>query len=56
MFFISFKIHSVCVEEVNFKFVGDESDLHHGCVLVNYNKLNLCLVDNNLVHFYGRLL
>ena len=38
------------------KFVSDESDLHHGCVMVNYLKLNLCLVDNNFVHFYWRLL
>ena len=30
------------------KIVDDESGLHHGCVVVDYNKLNLCLVDNNL--------
>ena len=37
-------------------FVEDESGLHHGCVMVNCNKLNLYLVDNNFVHFYGYLL
>ena len=38
------------------KFVDDESGLRHGYVMISYNNLNLCLVDNNLVHFYGRLL
>ena len=34
------------------KFVDDESGLHHGyVVVVDYKKLNLCLVDNHLVHF-----
>ena len=38
------------------KFVDDESGLHHGYVIVSYNKLNLCLVDKNRVRCYGRLL
>ena len=38
------------------KIEGDESGLHHGYVVVSCNMLNLYLVDNNLVHFYGRLL
>ena len=38
------------------KFVDDESGLHHVFVKVGYNKLNLCLVDNNLLHFYEHLL
>ena len=32
------------------------SGLHHGYVVVDYCKMNLCLVDNNLLCFYGRLL
>ena len=35
------------------KFVDDESGLHHGYVVVDYNKLNLCLVDNNMFFFYA---
>ena len=38
------------------KFVDDESDLHQVYVVVDYNKLNLYLVDNNLVYFCGHLL
>ena len=38
------------------KIVVDKSGLHHGYVVVDYNKMNLCLVDNKLLHFYGRLL
>ena len=40
--------------EANSEFVDDENDLHHVCVRADYNKLNLCLVDNNLVRFYER--
>ena len=37
-------------------FGDDENDLHHECELVAYNKLNLCLVDGNLVFFLNSLL
>ena len=33
-------------------FVGDESGLHLGIVVVDYNTLNLYLVDKNLVLFF----
>ena len=38
------------------KIVDDESDLHNGYVVLDYNILNFYLVDNNLVYFYGHLL
>ena len=38
------------------KFVDDENGLHYVCVRVGYKKLNIILVDKNLVHFYERLL
>ena len=38
------------------KLVDDGSGIHHGYVVVDYSKLNLCLAENNLVHFFGRLL
>ena len=38
------------------KFVDDESGLHHVYVMVDYNRLNLYLVDNIIVNFYGHLL
>ena len=37
-------------------FVDDESDVHHVCVMVVFNKLNLYLVGNGLVYFYEHLL
>ena len=37
-------------------FVGDENDLHRVYTIVNYNKLNLYEVGNNLVRFLSRLL
>ena len=36
--------------------MGDENGLHRVYVMVGYNKLNLYLVDNNLVRFYESLL
>ena len=35
------------------KFVDGESGLHHVHVLVDYNRLNLYLVDNNLVFLWA---
>ena len=34
-------------------FVDNESGLHRGYVVVDYNKLNLCSVDNNLGNLMG---
>ena len=38
------------------KFVVDERGLDHKYVVVSCNILNPYLVENNLVHFYARLL
>ena len=35
--------------------MGDENDLHHVCVMVDYSILNLYLVCSVLVHFYVHL-
>ena len=51
-----FKILSGVYRKLVLKFVDEESGLHHGCGVVSCNKLNPYLVDNNLLHFYGRLL
>ena len=42
--------------KLNLKFVGDGSGVNQGKVVVSCNILNLYLVDNNLVYFYGPLL
>ena len=38
------------------EFVDDENDLYHVCVMVDYNILNLYLVENDFVCFYEHLL
>ena len=57
MFFLSLIKSIRCVyRKLILKFVGDQSGLHHGYVVVSCNILNLFMVDKNLVHFNGRLL
>ena len=57
IFLSLFKSNRCEFRKLILKFVDDESGLHHGYVVVNYNKMNLYLVDNILVvQFYGRLL
>ena len=56
VFYLYLKSIRCVYRKLILKFVGDESGLHHGYVVVNYSKLNLCLVDNKLVHFFGHLL
>ena len=56
VFYLFLKSIRYVYQKLISKFVDDESGLHHVCITVGYNKLNPCWVDNNLVHFYERLL
>ena len=49
VFYLFLKFIRYVYRKLISKNVDYESDLHHVCVRVGYNKLNLCLVDNNLV-------
>ena len=56
VFYLYLKSIRYLYRKLILKFVDDESGLHHEYVMVDYNKLNLCSVDNILVYFYGHLL
>ena len=40
------------IQRLSSIFVGDENDLHHECGEVEYNKLNLVLVERNSTVIY----
>ena len=52
MFFYLYSRSIRCVyRKLILEFVDDESDLHHVCVMVGYNILNLYLVGNDIACF-----
>ena len=55
-FYLCLKSNRYVYRKLVLKFVADESGLHSGYVVINYNILNLCLVDNSIVCFWRRLL
>ena len=51
LFYLYLKSIRYVYRKLILKFLDDESGLDHEYVMVDYNKLNLCLVDNILVYF-----
>ena len=56
VFYLYLKSIRYVYRKLILNFVDDENGLHQVYVMVDYNKLNLYLVDNILVYFYGHLL
>ena len=53
VFYLYLKSIRYVYRKLILKFVDDESGLHHVYVMVNYNKLNLYLVDNIIVFLWA---